>query len=93
MGCAQRYHPHMEFTLRGKAEQVVQQAIARGEYASAEQMMEEALLALQGEFDEDFILTPEAEGHMARGMAQAERGEGRDWREVVSELRAEIRRA
>lgn len=82
----------MELTLTGRAEEIVQEAVARGEYASAAEMLEDVLVLMESLRAPEFKLTPEAEARVAAGMDEAERGEGRPWREVVAELEAEIRR-
>ena len=80
----------MTVTLTGKSEELVRKAIERGEYASAEEMVDEALDSF-GDLEEfDFVLTPEAEARIKLGMEQAERDECRDGREVMAELRAKL---
>jgi hypothetical protein len=65
----------MQLTLTGRAEEIVQLAVARGEYPNAEQMMEDAVVFLQGFHSAEFQLGREAESRIEEGIAQAERCE------------------
>jgi len=80
----------MTVELTGRSEELIRKAIERGEYSSAEEMVGDALDSLGDLEGFDFVLTPEAEARIKIGMEQAERGECRDGREVLAELRAKL---
>jgi hypothetical protein len=52
--------------------------------------MEATLDNLEDFESKDVELTREAEARITEGIGQAERGEGRDWRQVASELEVEL---
>lgn len=82
----------MELTLKDRAEEIVREALEHGDYATAEEMVEDALSFMEGLREREFTLTPEAEARVEEGIAQAERGELVDAHAALDELRNKLTR-
>jgi antitoxin ParD1/3/4 len=83
----------MEIAFRSEEEQLIQEKLKSGKYATAYEVIVEALRLLE-ERDKQYEKWLEATREkVAIGMAQLDRGEGIDGEFVIASLRDELKKA
>lgn len=79
----------MAVTLSAETERLIEERMKETGVATPDELVRIALQAMDEARGEDFEdLDPETQAAIERGLAQADRGEGRPWEEVREEIRA-----
>ena len=77
----------MAIVLSPETQRLIEQRMKETGFASADDLVRVALQALDGSNAEDFeALDANTQAAIEEGIAQADRGEGRDWKEVRTEI-------
>lgn len=79
----------MTVSLNAQTQRLIEEQMKETGISTADELIQVALQTLHQLRGEDFeALDPETQAAIEKGLAEADRGEGRPWEEVREELRA-----